>query len=70
MSLGLAFFFAEKLTNDHVSLHKFMCPARDGRSNVTRARYPRDTLRDILVEYDQSPVTLKESSALARMVWV
>ena len=53
--LGLALFFAVKLSNDHVALHKFMYPARDATSNVTRARYPGDTLRDILAEYDQGP---------------
>ena len=53
--LGQAFFFAEKLTNDHVALHKFMYPTRDATLTVTRARYSRDTLRDILTEYDQSP---------------
>ena len=40
------------MTNDHVALHKFMYPARDATSNVTRARYPGDTLRDILAKYD------------------
>ena len=47
----------ERMTSLRASAYTRRRLARDATSNVTCPRYPEDTLRNILAEYDQSPET-------------